>query len=78
MGRPARSAMQQAVNNFPASARRKHEIRSTKSETNPNIEIRNPKQRWPAFVAVWNLLLGASDLFRISCFGFRICVPRAP
>jgi hypothetical protein len=45
---------------------RKHEIRNPKSETNPNIEIRNPKQRLPAFVAVWDLLLGASDLFRIS------------
>ena len=73
--RPASWTGGPAGNGFPDSARRKHEIRNTKSETNPNIEIRNPKQRWPAFVAVLNLLLGASDLFRISCFGFRICVP---
>ncbi len=48
---PGSRLVHAAGNDFLASAQRKHEIRSTKSETNPNIEIRNPKQRWPAFVS---------------------------
>src|SRR5229473_2913522 len=36
---------------------------------NPKSEARNPKRRQPAF---WSFGFRGLDLFRISCFGFRI------
>src|SRR5688572_202907 len=50
----------------------KHEIRSTKSETNSKHEEANSKREGAADDCFGHFPFGPLNLFRISCFGFRI------
>ncbi len=65
-----RSTLRPVAGERPCHLRRQDsETRNPKSETNLNTKIQNPKRRQPAF---WSFGFRGLDLFRISCFGFRI------
>jgi len=61
--------MAEEIRNSNTEIRNKHEIQSPKHETNGEDGTRQAKRGEPP--AVSNFGLGASDLFRISDFGFR-------